>query len=106
MGQHPGRWPVQVGDQEEAAPEVVAGLFLDHHQHPPLPGPGARPVGGLLHPLPGLLRRAAGAAHQMGLGQALAGQFKRKPTKSINQVLGALEVLGQAQRDGEMWRLA
>ncbi|WP_018951355.1 DNA methyltransferase [Thioalkalivibrio sp. AKL12] len=38
--------------------------------------------------------------------EALAGQFKRKPTKSINQVLGALEVLGQAQRDGEMWRLA
>ncbi len=35
----------------------------------------------------------------------LAGQFKRKPTKSINQVLGALEVLGQAWRDGDTWHL-
>ncbi|WP_374728484.1 class I SAM-dependent DNA methyltransferase [Natronospira proteinivora] len=35
----------------------------------------------------------------------LAGQFKRKPSKSINQVLGALEVLGQAWRDGDTWHL-
>jgi hypothetical protein len=35
----------------------------------------------------------------------LAGHFKRKPTKSINQVLAALQVLGQAEQDGELWRL-
>ena len=37
--------------------------------------------------------------------QALAEQFKRKPEKSVAQVLGALEVLGQASQAGELWQL-
>ncbi|WP_049721227.1 class I SAM-dependent DNA methyltransferase [Gilvimarinus polysaccharolyticus] len=37
--------------------------------------------------------------------QALAEQFKRKPEKSVVQVLGALEVLGQASQAGELWQL-
>ena len=36
---------------------------------------------------------------------ALSAQFKRKPTKSVEQVLAALEVLGQAQQDAGQWRL-
>ena len=37
--------------------------------------------------------------------EALAGHFKRKPTKSVTQVLAALEVLGQAQQADGRWRL-
>ncbi|WP_018947919.1 DNA methyltransferase [Thioalkalivibrio sp. AKL17] len=36
---------------------------------------------------------------------ALATHFKRKPTKSIHQVLAALEILGQATTDNDHWRL-
>lgn len=35
----------------------------------------------------------------------LATHFKRKPTKSITQVLAALEVLGQAENQNDRWRL-
>ncbi|WP_018875418.1 DNA methyltransferase [Thioalkalivibrio sp. ALE31] len=37
--------------------------------------------------------------------EALASHFKRKPTRSITQVLAALQILGQAQQAGEVWRL-
>ncbi|WP_041523763.1 class I SAM-dependent DNA methyltransferase [Gilvimarinus agarilyticus] len=37
--------------------------------------------------------------------QALAEQFKRKPEKSVAQVLGALEVLGQASQTDKLWQL-
>ncbi|WP_018146352.1 DNA methyltransferase [Thioalkalivibrio sp. AKL6] len=36
---------------------------------------------------------------------ALATHFKRKPTKSITQVLAALQILGQATTDNDHWRL-
>lgn len=35
----------------------------------------------------------------------LAGQFKRKPIKSVLPVLAALEALGQAQYSENLWRL-
>lgn len=35
----------------------------------------------------------------------LAGKFKHKPTKSVLQVLSALEALGQAKTSEDMWRL-
>ena len=35
--------------------------------------------------------------------EALADQFKRTPTKAIEQVLAALHVLGHAERDGTQW---
>ncbi|WP_019594800.1 DNA methyltransferase [Thioalkalivibrio sp. ALM2T] len=35
----------------------------------------------------------------------LASHFKRKPTKSITQVLAALQVLGQASENDDHWRL-
>lgn len=37
--------------------------------------------------------------------ESLATQFKRKPLKGINEVLSALAALGQAQQEGEQWRL-
>ncbi|MFP3341565.1 type IIL restriction-modification enzyme MmeI [Halomonas sp. SIMBA_159] len=37
--------------------------------------------------------------------ESLAGQFKRKPLKGVNEVLSALAALGQAQQDDEHWRL-
>lgn len=37
--------------------------------------------------------------------EALASQFKGKPTKSISQVLAALQILGQATTDNNQWRL-
>ncbi|WP_038054547.1 DNA methyltransferase [Thioalkalivibrio sp. ALJ1] len=37
--------------------------------------------------------------------EALASHFKRKPTKSITQVLAALQILGQATTDNDHWRL-
>ncbi|WP_018866189.1 MULTISPECIES: DNA methyltransferase [unclassified Thioalkalivibrio] len=37
--------------------------------------------------------------------EALATHFKRKPTKSITQVLAALQILGQATTDNDHWRL-
>ncbi|WP_019627402.1 DNA methyltransferase [Thioalkalivibrio sp. AKL10] len=37
--------------------------------------------------------------------EALASHFKRKPTKSIAQVLAALQILGQATTDNDHWRL-
>ena len=36
---------------------------------------------------------------------ALAEHFKRKPIKSVTQVLAALEVLGQAQQSDGLWQL-
>ena len=36
---------------------------------------------------------------------ALVSQFKRKPTKSVEQVLIALQVLGHAERSDDQWRL-
>ena len=36
---------------------------------------------------------------------ALSAQFKRKPTKSVTQVLAALEVLGQAHQEDGRWQL-
>lgn len=36
-------------------------------------------------------------------GNQLAGHFKRKPGKPLEQVLAALEVLGHAHRHGEQW---
>ncbi len=35
----------------------------------------------------------------------LSARFKRKPTKSVAQVLAALEVLGQAQQESGRWQL-
>lgn len=35
---------------------------------------------------------------------ALSNQFKRKPTKAVEQVLAALEILGQARQEGGMWQ--
>ncbi|MGP9664184.1 type IIL restriction-modification enzyme MmeI [Halomonas sp. AOP22-C1-8] len=35
----------------------------------------------------------------------LAAQFKRKPQKGVNEVLSALAALGQAQEEGQQWRL-
>jgi hypothetical protein len=35
----------------------------------------------------------------------LASHFKRKPGKGVSQVLAALEVLGQASRQGDLWEL-
>ena len=36
----------------------------------------------------------------------IASGFKRKPTKAAEQILQALHVvLGQAQKDGDRWRL-
>lgn len=37
--------------------------------------------------------------------EALASHFKRKPTKSITQVLAALRILGQATTDNDHWLL-
>ncbi len=37
--------------------------------------------------------------------EALATHFKRKPTKSITQVLAALQIPGQATTDNDHWRL-
>ena len=37
--------------------------------------------------------------------ESLASHFKRKPSKSIAQVLGALQVLGQAEENDGYWRL-
>ncbi|NYS61638.1 class I SAM-dependent DNA methyltransferase [Vreelandella salicampi] len=37
--------------------------------------------------------------------ESLASQFKRKPLKGVNEVLSALAALGQAQQEGEQWRL-
>ena len=37
--------------------------------------------------------------------ESLATQFKRKPLKGVNEVLSALAALGQAQQEGEQWRL-
>lgn len=37
--------------------------------------------------------------------QALAEPFKRKPEKSVVQVLGALELLGQASHENNVWQL-
>lgn len=37
--------------------------------------------------------------------ESLAAQFKRKPVKGVNEVLSALAALGQAQQEGEQWRL-
>nr|WP_298056949.1 DNA methyltransferase [uncultured Halomonas sp.] len=37
--------------------------------------------------------------------ESLAAQFKRKPVKGVNEVLSALAALGQAQQEGEHWRL-
>lgn len=37
--------------------------------------------------------------------ESLAAQFKRKPLKGVNEVLSALAALGQAQQEGEHWRL-
>ncbi|MDN7133035.1 hypothetical protein JNO04_11855 [Halomonas sp. MC140] len=37
--------------------------------------------------------------------ESLATQFKRKPLKGITEVLSALAALGQAQQEGEQWRL-
>lgn len=37
--------------------------------------------------------------------EALAEQFKRKPIKSVRQVLAALEVFGRASKVEELWRL-
>lgn len=36
--------------------------------------------------------------------EALSEQFKRKPTKAIEQVLAALHVLGHAEQNGTQWR--
>lgn len=36
----------------------------------------------------------------------LASHFKRKPEKGVSQVLAALEMLGHARRQGELWELA
>jgi hypothetical protein len=35
----------------------------------------------------------------------LAAQFKRKPIKGVEQVLGALQVLGHAESRNELWHL-
>ena len=35
---------------------------------------------------------------------ALADHFKRKPAKAVEQVLAALEVLGQAKQEEGMWQ--
>ena len=35
---------------------------------------------------------------------ALAENFKRKPSKALAQVLAALEVLGQAKQEGDHWQ--
>ncbi|MCL5426744.1 MAG: class I SAM-dependent DNA methyltransferase, partial [Gammaproteobacteria bacterium] len=37
--------------------------------------------------------------------ESLTAQFKRKPVKGVNEVLSALAALGQAQQEGEQWRL-
>ncbi|WP_422155881.1 hypothetical protein KV699_02400 [Vreelandella titanicae] len=37
--------------------------------------------------------------------ESLANQFKRKPTKAVTQVLDALNALGQAELNDEIWRL-
>ena len=35
----------------------------------------------------------------------LAEGFKRKPLKPVEQVLSALEVLGRARQQGDVWQL-
>lgn len=37
--------------------------------------------------------------------ETLASNFKRKPIKGVTAVLSALEVLGKAKRDGDVWRI-
>ncbi|MGM0521004.1 MAG: hypothetical protein ACQEQ6_02875 [Pseudomonadota bacterium] len=37
--------------------------------------------------------------------ESLASQFKRKPIKGVGEVLSALAAFGQAQQEGEQWRL-
>lgn len=37
--------------------------------------------------------------------ETLAASFKRKPTKSVSQILEALRVLGRAERDNGLWRI-
>jgi hypothetical protein len=84
------------------------------HQSAELLKPGAGPV--LEIPAAGkqpwpksMSEQVAAIRSQLSLGprtcEALAENFKRKPVKSIEQVLAALQVLGHVKQDGERWQL-
>lgn len=91
--------------QAPMSSQTTADLLLDTEEEAVVATPQAKQSWPQTMPEQVAIVRTALAGGPQTL-DSLAGQFKRKPVKGVEQVLAALQVLGHAQLNERKWRLA